>query len=105
MLERIVNRLRILFSIEFILTLAVISLLFKIPAINSWISPPFTIDTTKEIESIIYQVEIHKTIEGIRSSMIILISMIIVYSVGEIIRRKRKYKSLFQAWTSKKKNT
>lgn len=103
MLEYMVNRLRILFSIEFVMTIAVISLLSKIPAVSKWLSPPLTVDSTGGIEAIMRQISHHENIEDTRSFILFVFSMTLVYGIGEIVRRKKKYKSLFHTWTLKEK--
>lgn len=96
MRKRIMDRLRILFSFEFVLTIAVISILRKIPAVNRWISQPYTLDLTKGADAVLQQMKQHQNSEDIRIFLIELLVIILVFGIGEIVRRKLKYRSLFR---------
>ena len=94
-IERIINRIRFLFSIECGFSIIISFLLFKIPIISKWVFRPFK--TGFDIENFDYQQYIkHQNLERLRFMAVIITVFIIVYGIGEVIRRKFKFKSILK---------
>lgn len=70
MRKRIMDRLRILFSVEFVLTITIISILLKIPAVKRWISPPYALDLTEGADAVLQQMKQHQNSEDMRIFLI-----------------------------------
>ena len=87
------SRLRLFFSIEFAFVLAMNLFLFKLPIVAKWISPP--LDFSVGMETVLKQIEHYNNMEYLRSFIVITLTMVLVYGMGEVIRRKFKLKSIF----------
>jgi len=98
--EMFINRLRFVFSPETFFLYAILLLLFKVPGIGNWLNPPWSF--TKHHSEIIRSYRQHQNITHLRVAILCIAIMVIVFGIGELIRRRLKRKSLI--FNNEKKN-
>ena len=103
--EFIIHRVRLIISVEFLLTIGIVFLLHQIPMIVDWISPEVMLDFTQEPSEVLRQIRHYTNMEYLREVILILLTMVLVYGVGECVRRKMKLQSLFSDSNKRKGNT
>jgi len=101
LLDSLIDRIRFIFSIEFIFTTAIVYLINKTPVLKNWLSPKYIPNFSDGVNTVVQQYSWYNNMEYLRFLVVFVLVLIVVYGIGEIVRRKLKFKSLL---FSNKKN-